>query len=90
MAVNRVMSADRWRFQMSASPEPEQLEDFVCAQAETGIYLSVPRSGRGQFTMTRMMQKIAQPGMARQAYIVAERARQMLSERLAAIFSDCG
>jgi Ca-activated chloride channel family protein len=81
-SVNRVMIATDGDFNVGIT-DPQQLEDFIAHERETGIYLSVLGFGVGNYD-DELMQRLAQNGNGTAAYIdtLAE-ARRVLSEEAA-------
>ena len=79
--VTRVILATDGDFNVGIS-DPEQLEDFIARQRESGIYLSVLGFGRGNLD-DATMQALAQNGNGQAAYIdtLAE-ARKVLVDQL--------
>ena len=65
--VNRVILLSDGDFNVGIS-NPEQLEDFVSRERESGVYLSVLGFGGGNYN-DAMMQKLAQSGNGMAAYI---------------------
>jgi len=65
--VNRVMLLSDGDFNVGIS-NPEQLEDFVSRERESGVYLSILGFGGGNYN-DLMMQKLAQAGNGMAAYI---------------------
>ncbi|MEQ1783406.1 MAG: VWA domain-containing protein, partial [Hyphomonadaceae bacterium] len=66
-AVNRVMLLSDGDFNVGIS-NPEQLEDFVSRERESGVYLSILGFGGGNYN-DLLMQKLAQSGNGMAAYI---------------------
>jgi len=78
-AVNRVIIATDGDFNVGIN-DPEQLQDFVSRQRESGIYLSVLGFGGGNYN-DALMQRLAQNGNGVAAYIdTISEARRVLSE----------
>ena len=65
--VNRVILLSDGDFNVGIS-NPEQLEDFVSRERESGVYLSILGFGGGNYN-DAMMQKLAQSGNGMAAYI---------------------
>jgi Ca-activated chloride channel family protein len=65
--VNRVMLLSDGDFNVGIN-NPEQLEDFVSRERESGVYLSILGFGGGNYN-DLMMQKLAQAGNGMAAYI---------------------
>jgi Ca-activated chloride channel family protein len=65
--VNRVILLSDGDFNVGIS-NPEQLEDFVSRERESGVYLSVLGFGGGNYN-DALMQKLAQSGNGMAAYI---------------------
>ncbi len=65
--VNRVILLSDGDFNVGIS-NPEQLEDFVSRERESGVYLSILGFGGGNYN-DLMMQKLAQSGNGMAAYI---------------------
>ena len=65
--VNRVMLLSDGDFNVGIN-HPEQLEDFVSRERESGVYLSILGFGGGNYN-DLMMQKLAQAGNGMAAYI---------------------
>ena len=66
-AVNRVMLLSDGDFNVGIN-NPEQLEDFVSRERESGVYLSILGFGGGNYN-DLLMQKLAQSGNGMAAYI---------------------
>ncbi len=82
-AINRVMIATDGDFNVGIN-DPQQLEDFVTRQRETGIYLSVLGFGGGNYN-DALMQRLAQNGNGVAAYIdTFAEARRVLRDEIAA------
>jgi Ca-activated chloride channel family protein len=80
-AVNRVIIATDGDFNVGIA-DPEQLQDFVSRQRQTGIYLSVLGFGGGNYN-DALMQRLAQNGNGVAAYIdTISEARRVLSDEL--------
>jgi Ca-activated chloride channel family protein len=65
--VNRIILLSDGDFNVGIS-NPEQLEDFVSRERESGVYLSILGFGGGNYN-DAMMQKLAQSGNGMAAYI---------------------
>ena len=79
--VTRVILATDGDFNVGIS-DPEQLEDFIARQRESGIYLSVLGFGRGNLD-DATMQALAQNGNGQAAYIdTLSEARKVLVDQL--------
>lgn len=79
--VNRVIIATDGDFNVGIA-DPEQLQDFVSRQRQTGIYLSVLGFGGGNYN-DALMQRLAQNGNGVAAYIdTVSEARRVLSDEL--------
>lgn len=81
-AINRVMIATDGDFNVGIT-EPQQLQDFISHERETGIYLSVLAFGRDNYN-DALMQRLAQNGNGIASYIdtLAE-ARRVLHDEMA-------
>ncbi len=82
-ATNRVILATDGDFNIGAS-SPEELEDLIADQRESGVYLSVLGFGRGNLN-DNLMQTLAQTGNGQAAYIdtLAEARKVLVEERSA-------
>jgi len=81
-AVNRVIIATDGDFNVGIN-DPEQLQDFVSRQRETGIYLSVFGFGGGNYN-DALMQRLAQHGNGVATYIdTLNEARRVLHDEMA-------
>ncbi len=79
--VTRVILATDGDFNVGIS-DPEQLEDFIARQRDSGIYLSVLGFGRGNLD-DATMQALAQNGNGQAAYIdTLSEARKVLVDQL--------
>jgi Ca-activated chloride channel family protein len=85
-SVNRVILATDGDFNVGIN-DPQQLQDFISRQRETGIYLSVLGFGGGNYN-DALMQRLAQNGNGVAAYIdtVAEARRVLSDEASGALF----
>jgi len=80
--VNRVILATDGDFNVGIT-DPEQLEDFVSRERETGVTLTVIGFGQGNYNDV-MMQKLAQAGNGNAAYIdTLNEARKVLVDEMA-------
>lgn len=80
-SVNRVMLLTDGDFNVGIN-NPEQLEDFVGRERESGVYLSVLGFGTGNYN-DLLMQKLAQSGNGMASYIDnLNEARKVLSDDL--------
>ncbi|MCP5432037.1 MAG: VWA domain-containing protein [Alphaproteobacteria bacterium] len=80
-AVNRVILATDGDFNVGIA-DPNQLEDFVARERESGVFLTVLGFGRGNYSDVRM-QKLAQAGNGNAAYIdTLNEARKVLVEEM--------
>ena len=80
-SVNRVMLLTDGDFNVGIN-NPEQLEDFVSRERESGVYLSVLGFGTGNYN-DLLMQKLAQSGNGMASYIDnLNEARKVLSDDL--------
>jgi Ca-activated chloride channel family protein len=81
-AVNRVIIGTDGDFNVGIN-DPEQLQDFVEAKRETGIYLSVFGFGGGNYN-DALMQRLAQNGNGVAVYIdTLNEARRVLRDEMA-------
>ncbi len=81
-SVNRVMLLTDGDFNVGIN-NPQQLEDFVSRERESGVYLSVLGFGAGNYN-DLLMQKLAQNGNGMATYIdTLNEARKVLSDDLA-------
>ena len=79
--VTRVILATDGDFNVGIS-DPEQLEDFIARQRDSGVYLSVLGFGRGNLD-DATMQALAQNGNGQAAYIdTLSEARKVLVDQL--------
>jgi Ca-activated chloride channel family protein len=85
-SVNRIILATDGDFNVGIN-DPQQLQDFISRQRETGIYLSVLGFGGGNYN-DALMQRLAQNGNGVAAYIdtVAEARRVLSDEASGALF----
>jgi len=82
-AVNRVIIATDGDFNVGIA-DPQQLQDFISHQRESGIYLSVLGFGGGNYN-DALMQRLAQNGNGTAAYIdTLNEARRVLRDEIAA------
>ena len=80
-SVNRVMLMTDGDFNVGIN-NPQQLEDFVSRERESGVYLSVLGFGTGNYN-DLLMQKLAQSGNGMAAYIdTLNEARKVLNDDL--------
>ncbi len=80
-AVNRVMLLSDGDFNVGIN-NPEQLEDFVSRERESGVYLSILGFGGGNYN-DLLMQKLAQSGNGMAAYIdTLNEGRKVLNDDL--------
>jgi Ca-activated chloride channel family protein len=78
-AVNRVILATDGDFNVGIN-DPQQLQDFIAHQRETGIYLSVFGVGHGNYN-DALMQRLAQNGNGVASYIdTMNEARRVLHD----------
>ncbi|MBI3437363.1 MAG: VWA domain-containing protein [Proteobacteria bacterium] len=81
-AVNRVILATDGDFNVGIN-DPQQLQDFIAHERETGIYLSVFGVGHGNYN-DALMQRLAQNGNGVASYIdTMNEARRVLHDELA-------
>jgi Ca-activated chloride channel family protein len=81
-AVNRVILATDGDFNVGIN-DPQQLQDFISHERETGIYLSVFGVGHGNYN-DALMQRLAQNGNGVASYIdTMNEARRVLHDELA-------
>ncbi len=81
-SVNRVIIGTDGDFNVGIS-NPEQLQDFVSRQRDTGIFLSVFGFGGGNYN-DALMQRLAQNGNGVAAYIdTVNEARRVLRDEMA-------
>jgi len=85
--VNRVILLSDGDFNVGIS-NPEQLEDFVNRERESGVYLSILGFGGGNYN-DAMMQKLAQSGNGMAAYIdnLNESRKVLNDDLLGSMFS---
>jgi len=85
--VNRVILLSDGDFNVGIS-NPEQLEDFVSRERESGVYLSILGFGGGNYN-DAMMQKLAQSGNGMAAYIdnLNESRKVLNDDLLGSMFS---
>ncbi len=85
-AVNRVILATDGDFNVGIS-DPQQLQDFIAHERDTGVYLSVLGFGGGNYN-DDLMQRLAQNGNGVAAYIdtIAEARRVLADEANGALF----
>jgi len=80
-SVNRVILLSDGDFNVGIS-NPEQLEDFVSRERESGVYLSILGFGGGNYN-DLLMQKLAQSGNGMAAYIdTLNEGRKVLNDDL--------
>jgi Ca-activated chloride channel family protein len=80
-SVNRVILLSDGDFNVGIS-NPEQLEDFVSRERESGVYLSILGFGGGNYN-DLLMQKLAQNGNGTAAYIdTLNEARKVFTDDL--------
>jgi Ca-activated chloride channel family protein len=81
-AVNRVILATDGDFNVGIN-DPQQLQDFISHERQTGIYLSVFGVGHGNYN-DALMQRLAQNGNGVASYIdTINEARRVLHDELA-------
>ena len=81
-AVNRVILATDGDFNVGVN-DPQQLQDFIAHERQTGIYLSVFGVGHGNYN-DALMQRLAQNGNGVASYIdTINEARRVLHDELA-------
>ncbi|MFZ2029305.1 MAG: VWA domain-containing protein [Vitreimonas sp.] len=81
-AVNRIILATDGDFNVGIN-DPQQLQDFIAHERETGIYLSVFGVGHGNYN-DALMQRLAQNGNGVASYIdTMNEARRVLHDELA-------
>jgi Ca-activated chloride channel family protein len=79
--VNRVVLLSDGDFNVGIA-DPEQLEDFVSRERESGVYLSILGFGGGNYN-DALMQKLAQSGNGMAAYIdTLNEGRKVLNDDL--------
>ncbi|HVY84229.1 MAG TPA: VWA domain-containing protein [Caulobacterales bacterium] len=80
-AINRVMIATDGDFNVGIN-DPQQLQDFISHERESGIYLSVLGFGHGNYN-DALMQRLAQNGNGVAAYIdTLNEARRVLHDEI--------
>lgn len=89
-SVNRVILLSDGDFNVGIN-NPEQLEDFVSRERESGVYLSILGFGGGNYN-DLLMQKLAQSGNGMAAYIdTLNEGRKVLNDDLSgSMFSIAG
>ena len=89
-AVNRVILATDGDFNVGID-DPEQLEDFVSRERDSGVFLTVLGFGEGNYNDV-MMQKMAQAGNGVAAYIdsLAEARKVLVDEVASSLFTIAG